>query len=642
MLLSIFGADGASAATSGAAAASSISLAGATLTTTKLVTAGGIAAVALCAILYCSGPDVRPSTPFVATSEAAKELEDSAAIAAAPSPARESVGLAGEAEPVPQAPAAETGAGPFEFDLTILPIDGWERPVSQAEVRIAPELQRLALLGKTEWNGVLHAKWRGFEPALDLVLEVRRSGVGVSTLRRIRIVAGRPETITIAIDNASHRLVSIESAVAGLAERPRDEGSDDGAARFTHDEAGNGVIVDPWFLVGGPAPKRPETTLNGLRFSATLGSVERGEVRAIGVGPKTDSDLSVLVLDEDGRPVPRVMVSLFAETGAFGTGALTDEEGRASLGSPSGLALVVAGGIDRAVARKDLHLEPGEARVLALQCPRLEPTRVRLVDGQGNPLAGWHLEGRRQDANEILTGRADTDQHGRASLQLPLGATGRLYVRPFASAVAPKLLIESQGFVRGSENEIVLRTNDKPGSFDCVIHSQGSDLAKRCEVRLWNVGSQEGRRVRFISSSEQGDAVTSALFRAGDVMPGQYMIEYGAPGLSWKKIGPLYVENGQHLDAGIFRLEEPAHVAVDVASGTTCAVTVRARSNGFLLWSPPVKVSAKSVLDLVSGEWTLSTAIEEAGIVRDPALRTIQAAPGQRIEALAPAAAAPR
>jgi hypothetical protein len=68
-------------------------------------------------------------------------------------PAREVVERTRSAAATPATSIGEEGAREFDFDLTVIPIGESRSPLPSVEVRIGLEMQALALLRRTEWNG---------------------------------------------------------------------------------------------------------------------------------------------------------------------------------------------------------------------------------------------------------------------------------------------------------------------------------------------------------------------------------------------------------------------------------------------------------------------------------------------------------
>jgi hypothetical protein len=162
-LLGLFGARGTEAATISTA---SFSLLGIAMTTTKWISAAGIAALGLCAFLYCDGSRGVPP-PLVAESRAGDAKLEGSAIESAEIGATREPRVAGTAA-VANSSESTTLAlepGPYVFDLTVVPIDVLGRPLASVDVWFAPEGQPLVKLGSTVWNGRLHATWRGFDRA---------------------------------------------------------------------------------------------------------------------------------------------------------------------------------------------------------------------------------------------------------------------------------------------------------------------------------------------------------------------------------------------------------------------------------------------------------------------------------------------
>jgi hypothetical protein len=354
----------------------------------------------------------------------------------------------------------------------------------------------------------------------------------------------------------------------------------------------------------------------------------------------TGSHVTVIVRDEDGQPLPQSLVTVITETDAFRTDQMTNGEGKTEMDVPSGRAIIMTGGNGRTPHREELKLEQGERLQREFQSAPLPRTRVRLLDGENKPLAGWHLEFRQTDANETFTSRDDTDESGHAAMVLPSGMHGRLYVRPFTSGNPPKLRVEPHLFDPSGETDIVLREHDKPGQLFCVMTSRDSTLAGQCEVRLWNTESREGMRLLLVDESRDIDGTrTRATFRAQGLVPGEYTIEFGAPGVEWDKAGPFFLEPGQALAAGVHELDLPAHLDLTSPEAVQYArLIVSAHVHGLTIQSSPVDTQTPAKLVLTSGNWTLhgEQAPKTEGHMQ-PLTLPIRAAPGDDVRVVLPA-----
>lgn len=649
VLLAIFG-----TSTAETAAAASISLFGVTMTTTNLMIAGGLAAAGVCTVLYFSGGQSDPRPPEIAKVVAPLAQTSKGEDVTKPDVVAQRTDASAPRSAAPPSPssfgAASTPVGPYEFDLTVLPIDSHGRPVPQVPVRIGLELQRLAALGSTGWDGELHATWRGFEPALDLVLEL--SGSGGSALRKVHLAAGRPATISFAVDPRSGNFLRA-SGVAKLdvqasAERKKSverlsalgyAGASwkfPGAPKFTKDEAGNGVFQDPWVVNANADPAKSAAAMGGrideIRKKESAAVVGRfSATKEMAPAPKIpdSAQLEGVVRDEHGDPLPGILVTALTESDAGKWETTTDTSGRFSYAVPHGKVIVLAGGGDRSVPRQDIELAADETRALDIQCAKLATTRVRLLDEEKHPLAGWRIEGRQARADQLLTGRGDTDNDGIAALVLAERPHRLLFVRPSAGALVPKLMIEDSSL--GSDGDVVLRGSTSTGQIYAAFLA---DHGEPVEARLWRADSKEGMRMPLVDVSGGEDAAAKReLVRATDLLPGEYVIEFGAQGVPWKRVGPFYLQPGQELDAGTYTLDHPADVTVESTGGSDVPiVTARARVQGLWLEGQAASASHPAHMTLMPGEWSVSVqSSDKAASKTLLGARTVKAESGREV-----------
>ena len=521
-------------------------------------------------------------------------------------------------------------------------------------VRIGLELQRLATLGTTGWNGELHATWRGFEPSLDLVLEI--SGSSSSPLRKVHLAAGQAETIFVAVDVRSGNFLRAMSGTKGelrlSAERAKSaqglsalgyggtSWNFPGVPTFAKDEAGNGMFQDPWIVNAKEERSKTAVTLGGGRIDeirmkesrAVVGRFSATKQQTTAPVIPDAAQLDGIVRDEHGDPLPGVLVTTLTESDGGSWETTTDVFGRFSYAVPHGRAIVLAGGGDRAIPRQDIELAANETRALDIQCVKLEMTHVRLLDEEKHPLVGWRVEGRQTNADQYLTGRGDTDESGIATLFLPERPHGRVFLRPGSESVSPKMKIDAPIVGRASDGDIVLRASVSPGQIDLSLQTE---QYAPVEARLWRADSKEGMRMPLIvMAAQEQDRDHKNLLRATNLLPGEYEIEFGARGVPWRKIGPFYLQPGQALDAGTYTLESPAQVKISGASDQGLPiVTVRALVNGLWLEGQTASKQGLADVSLMTGEWTLSVGtMDKSGTKSLLGPRKLKAESGRTVE----------
>jgi hypothetical protein len=346
------------------------------------------------------------------------------------------------------------------------------------------------------------------------------------------------------------------------------------------------------------------------------------------------SQVDVTAHDELGAPIPSTLITVMHHDGGGATNA--GKDGRARLGCSSGNVRVVAGGGRYAAVWEDTDVEKGETRALELRCPKLERTRLRLLDAGHLPLAGWHLESRNARNLGEPVDRGDTDTQGRIEIVIdPAGRTD-LLARPPGASTMPKMRIDARNLDRTLENEIVLTPESQPAQLTATILT----TAPTIEARLWNVDTDEGMRLPVVDDpAEPGHKV-----KAGGIVPGNYVLEIGASCASWKRIGPFRVAGGQVLDVGTWSLDAPASLKVTgIPSKSYLKLMARARVNGLWLVGEHKVSSTDDTLTLTPGEWTITMQSPEGAtpqFMLGP--RVIKAESGREITIDFGAASAPR
>ncbi len=613
VLLAIFGTSAVTTAeATTAAAVTSISLFGVTMTTTNVMIGGGLVAAGVCTVLFLSSPHGEPKPQ-----EVAKIVPRVAQPADIESVTKPEVGLqrveVGSVAPALQSESVPAiGAGPYEFELTVTPIDVHGRPVPHVLVRVGLEMQRLASLGSTGWNGELHSTWRGFEPSLDLAVELSGASASSCPLRKIHLAAGKPETITVAVDGRQGNSI-FQLTFGGKLDAP--VGNFPSSPTFAKDELGNGVFKDPWILGADEYMVEPAASKGGkideIRMVASdsatthMGSFMASKREPLPQTIENSAKIEGIVRDEHGDPLPGILVTALTESDSGSWETTTDTSGRFSYAVPNGKVILLAGGGDRAVPRQDIELAAGETRTLDIQCVRFVMTHVRLLDDQKHPLVGWRVEGRQTAMDWLVTGRGDTDESGLATLFLPELPHGRVFLRPSSTSVLPKMKIDEPIVGRGSDGDIVLHESVSPGQLDLSVQTVHYAPV---EARLWRADSKEGMRMPLVvAAATEESADHRNLFRAAGLLPGEYVIEFGARGVPWKRIGPFYLQPGQAIDAGMYTLESPTNMEVDGAGGAALTVvTARTRVQGLWLEGQAASTRAPAHMSLMPGEWMLS------------------------------------
>jgi RNA polymerase sigma factor (sigma-70 family) len=575
--------------------------------------------------------------------------------------------------------AGAVDAGPYEFDLEVVPIDEHGRPLASVRVLLGPNLHALVDLGTTAWNGRLRTRWRGFEPALDLVVCAGREGFGASPLRRLHLRAGAPQRIVVGLEpwGGGHGRLPGEAprykiAVAeSLSRKARirtslDLGSGGSAPGFALDEAGNGLFTDPWLLSGPVVPpqsvQEPLRERLALQESRTALKVRAARLDAelvpfdaefVLVGESFSiygaddgsqppwARISGVAMDERGEPVAGVRITAVAESHAWRTDGASGADGRFALGVPPGPVELWVGGGERGIEHASFELVPGESIPWNPSLARGEVLRARLVDEAGQALAGWYVEACEPFDSPAFLARATTDAEGRFAIAGLSAAPLRLLARPGDLEGRPKLVAAETLFPGASEQIVVVRGDLSPSSIELEpALPDGEELAE-AEARLWRLDSGEGVRLLRLKGAE-GEHTPLRLGGDG-LLPGMYALEVVAPGCAWKRLDGIRLSPSSSVDLGRVQLASgrlaleregpPPHRAI--------LATLWTLSGGARLRSEDRIVNGPCELRATPGEHELRwQALDDKRPHGEAQARRVELAPGVRLEIdLSPAGA---
>jgi len=499
----------------------------------------------------------------------------------------------------------------FAFDVAIEPLDATGRATAGCRVWLGPEPGPLALVGNTDWDGALRLRWRGDEPEVALVVRAARAGLGSTPLRRVRVRAGSPQVVKLGLDGARAAegdvpvLGDLPIVGAAFSGRPRRD-----LARFLSDSAGNGVFEDPWLFVGGDEP----SVAAGLAALTPFAEIGRG--RTLG-SEAARAGLEVRVLDADGRPVPRALVSFSAAEGGFREDHSTGPSGIAhALAIPPGSVLVVASASEAAgpfVTRR-LEVEANARLTLDLALPRVPWARIRLVDGDGAPRAGWLVELRDESGSTLA--RAQLDAEGRATLPIESGGPVALLAR--ADATGAGVVIESALLAHDFEQVLAATFAPHERSLRVVVRGEGSAAAV---VRVARVDSGEALDAAPTDDPELEGAGRHA-FRARGLSRGLHRVQVGAPTRGWIDAGVVEISGGRGSEVVEVELGDCAKLKI--TNGDVARLRLTGHRAGMRIASPDVRAQDGGSLSAAPGSYELLVWRRELV----GTLRTIDLAPG--------------
>jgi hypothetical protein len=421
------------------------------------------------------------------------------------------------APPAPAAaPAAESvEPGPYAFDVEIEPLDPRGRPLAQCDVWIGADTGTLAPAGRTGWDGRLRLAWRGFEPERALVVRAGRAQRGSTALRRVRVRAGGPVSVRVALERAPPG----EAEPTTLASLPVLSFLDSGRpvraqAQFGLDAGGNGVFLEPW----QPAPARPLTS------ALVVDPLD-------GLAPDEESGggmLELRALDEQGRPLEHAWFSVCSPVGGYREDIDSGPSGATfALGLHAGTLLVSASrpGIPHPLAVQRIELGPRERRALTLTLPREPLALVRLAAPDGVARADWVYELR--DARGSTVGRGAFDVQGRGAI--PLGDGGACTLLARQGALGPAVVV-AEGLYAASREQ-VFAAPPEPRTRTLLVLVRG-ERAESCIVRVERLDSGDALHAPSAAAEEQPGEGAHA-FRARGLPSGTYRVRVATPAGAW-------------------------------------------------------------------------------------------------------------
>lgn len=583
--------------------------------TKSLVAAGALVLALLCWWLLAPSGDaplasapVNESAPRAAAPSA--RVEDAPPEVALPAGPARAAAVATAARPSAtsaSAPLASDGPGPFEFELELAVVDAFGFPAPGVQIDAAPDGQPLADFGLSGWNGKLLRKWRGFEPALDLVVRAQGRG-GNTDLRHVRVAAGTAERATLALDvvledgvDASSSLVLTAVLGSGGSSSVvfRALGSGE-SSEFELDAHGNGVWEDPFLWA--PEPKVPllgDVPVLGRLFqsSGTIRlSGERIQIEGLaldrqdGVGaegaraaePETFT-VHGRVRTPSGAAAANVQVTLLAKEGSRRLRATTDESGEYAFeGCRAGPAVVCAGGPGAGFVVRELALT-ATSPALDLALEERGNLFVRLVDETGAPLSGWRVEAWADERAHDFVRSAKTGEDGRALLYGVGAAPLALEARPESETgpILPAKRVAERVWAQKDELAIVVEGGKHLARVELVLASATGRVADEGVVRLER---GDGVAAVPVRARDEGEgAAARRVWSLAGLVPGSYRLVAGAPGEAWTDLGPIELRAGDALALGERRFAPRARAAVvfaaDAEPAAPSASTDRARAS---------------------------------------------------------------
>lgn len=564
-------------------------------------------------------------------------------------------------EPDPPLAVAPELAHDHLYVLVVRTLDEYGLPGGGGSVFIAP--------AGASWNsapplvvigGAATVTWRGRTPEMDVDVQVG-DGDDVRSRRRLHLIAGHPNEVALLAPPQDLQTVSdlpliafyrISGGTAGapenlLLERISPSSSRPEMRRFPHPHArfGDGFVSAA--PRSEPEPE-PEPEVEALLSASLLTSERRIELAFLdaqlspGAGrlsPRLTSVLEafestsdevgtstidVVVLDENGAPVPGARLALGREVGGSELGGFTDGEGRAVVeGVGEGWWEVHAGGDRQGLARERVFVTPPATLSLRLRLSRGARLGGRVIDAEGKPIPGAIVQyettpttvlranavrvtretlggeeiAERGSATPLTPGEwrapwvdeSRTDEDGRFEFaNLPPGL-GRVVVLTEKEAQGCPVWIE-EGLLADSEVAIQIPASLGGISVRVVLPAEFEALVAP-QVRVTHEASGRGGEL----------TLRDGVYTSGPLAAGWYRVEVGAGALGWHDLGRHFVEGGC-VDLGSFAPSPPARLRIectpttDGGSAQTEVTLYRRRADVDLRGEPT---------SLSPGEWCL-------------------------------------
>jgi hypothetical protein len=580
--------------------------------------------------LAVPGVEPRPTSGAPAPKE---EEEDDAASTRTAAPVPE------QAQPAPRAwpPPAH------EYELEVLVTDERDLPLAGRGIFAAPSGGTLNRVGETDADGRLVVRFKAFRSGLELDLALRGNEPG--PLRRVALSSGRTRIavrasssegagtplrmiLARADGDESEGGIRIGSEMLKFSLQTTPSSPLESAPQAIADAEGWLTFVEPQLVHVVLESAQPASSfvgeqqvfavsaetlllsrsvhLNGIQLDAPQlqAALFRGVTwQPLLTEPPPPVDILGRVVDASGQPLEGVPVLARRPGKSEWTETASDAEGGFALPSlEAGEWELRAGGgqLGRASAR--LTLLAGEQRTWEARLDRGLELKLRLVDRDDQPLAGWRVEVG-DDAFEPCADGTVTDGEGRATIpNVPYGAV-RVLARPEDGSGAPPMTIAAA--VLGGEEELVFRVDlaaaQATGSLRVELSTREGSL-EGAEMRVWREDCSRGSCLASVGVTALPEGGGRHDFEIGGLLPGSYRAEALARGRVPLVVSSIYVAAG-----------EPTKVSLEVAPGVPIEVvgtegeawnwSLLLRTDAFEVMSGPVEVVGGATLEIRPGPY---------------------------------------
>ncbi len=591
-------------------------------------------------------PSVLPQEPVVAETPADAAVEASARTSIEPTQAARSEVSAPVHAPDPARLIDEELALPFLYVLAVRTLDENGLPVPNASLRLAPvrsSLNQAASVSEVHgWTTIL---WFGKQAEMDVDVQLGPQ-TSLFGSRRVHLSAGIPAELALLGNGAQ--------AATGALRMTR---SPHPHARFG-DRFVSSRVPDPITEAARKQQIRRQMDFRGeddperFKEQKEQQSVERFQAVPkrlfVSAAPEPGaSHVTVIVLDERGRPAPNCLVALGRGVDGTELSRVTDKQGESVFDSVQpGWWEARAGGGSAGLARERLFIQAGNPMRWDAQLDRASRLAGHVFDAKGRPAKGKlvryesipnavarasHVRVSFEDGEKELISEsaesllpaldalrapwvdsATVDQDGSFELaNLPAGL-GRLLVLSAENSDGPALYVEESLLPRVHDLELRLPA------------SMGSLRVQIVLPELWQSESVELRAISETTGRGHSFAREGDRCRCAGLITGWYRVEAGAGVLGWHDLGRHFVDSGADVEIGVFA--PPAPAAVRVLLPVKLKEGERGLGLTFYLRRPdidirgePDNLKGNEPLHLPAGEyWAFWTALD--GTMRHRAL----------------------
>ena len=492
--------------------------------------------------------------------------------------------------------------GRFEYVFEGTVVDAWDRPVAGVRVFAAPARQPLNDCGVAGDDGRFRIAWVADEPALELVVHLRKNGWTGFGLQRfdLRPGQGAPNRLQLLKNDEANQLAMQIDRLRAVERLAR---TDDGPRRLARAEQDLHRVQVRWAEEERRARFAPPSVpaiverSGRTRFQwPSTGQIEaldeqRGEQQlerqlveraleqelaerdrqaaldlqrlrslqqvAARLGERADAgpvtaEVRGWVFSADGEPA--VCATVYAYDGHRAMRAETRLGGAFELEVTTGRTLeLFAGGGDRGVAETTLDLSEvaaGEQLQWTARLDRGNEIAGRLVDEQGEPLHALFVEARVHAGRRAWSDSTRSLPTGEFSIpNVPAGG-GTLHVRkrpypPFGGKV-----LASVGSGADLGDVVVTSEELASGNVQVELVDALGERVERAEARLWQESTGRGA---WMTDCEAG-------YCMAEIPPGAYQLTVGSYERGFLDLGRVWVGPGGTTDLGQVVLPEPARV----------------------------------------------------------------------------------